>query len=114
MKKLLLPIALFTCVSAAVHAESACERLSVPELDYTADTPLAEVVKMQSAVKEFVASSEAYLKCIDAEKARGGDDATEEQRSEWLTLYNNTVDEMKSTADRFNAIVKEYKAAHPK
>ena len=114
MNKLFLLTTVTACVCATAHAESACERLPLPELNYSADMELAKVVEMQTSVKEFVASGEAYLKCIDGEKAKAGEEASDEQRGEWLALYNAAVDDMKTTADRFNGIVREYKSAHPK
>lgn len=108
------------CFAAALWTPAAlaeCEypqKVDIPNGD-TAERD--EMLTGQQAVKEYVASMEAYLECIVAEEkaARSGMDELEpeeeQQREEMLNKkYNAAVEEMETLAAQFNAEVQAFRA----
>ena len=95
----------------------ACEypsRVDIPDGDTASKD---EMIEGQRNVKSYVATMEAYLKClVDEEKAARAQleemSAEDEQlREDMLNKkYNAAVDEMENVAARFNAEVQAYKA----
>jgi len=94
----------------------ACEYPSRVDIPNGNSASKEEMVDGQRSVKEYVALMEAYLECIVAEEKafRSQTDnlsAEDEQaREEMLNKkYNAAVDEMETTAARFNAEVRVFK-----
>lgn len=82
--------AILTCSSAVVLACDAPSKPDLPDPE-TAVTP--QMVKAKNDVKSYLAAAEAFLGCTKSTKQ-----------------HNNMVDDMKTVADDFNAIVRAYKA----
>lgn len=88
-KKLLIAALLASCSSLAL----ACDKPSLPELPDPATAVTPQMVKAKNDVKAFLGAAETYLKCNISTKQ-----------------HNTMIDEMKTVADDFNAIVRAYKA----
>ena len=75
-----------------------------------------EMIEGQRGVKDYIASMEEYLACIEAaeqETVAGfveSDEATKQQRIEMFNKkYNAAVEEMNLVAEEFNVQVRAYK-----
>ena len=105
----------FALVALGQHA-MACDapaKVTVPDGETASKE---ELVATQKAVKDFIASMDAYLECIVEEEklARQAMDnlepEVEQRREELLTQkYNAGVDSMKVVEAEWNATVQAYK-----
>ncbi|WP_439135150.1 hypothetical protein [Pseudomaricurvus sp.] len=89
-KTLLLPALVFATFAPL---SMACSKPAAPSLPDPSSAVTPQMVKAKNDVKAFLDQAEVYLKC----KISTGQ-------------HNAMVDEMKSVADDFNTIVREYKA----
>jgi hypothetical protein len=74
----------------------ACDKPTPPNLPDPDTAVTAQMVKAKNEIKSFIATAEAYLKCIES-----SDDTAD---------YNSMVEEMQAAADEFNTIVRQYKS----
>jgi cyclophilin family peptidyl-prolyl cis-trans isomerase len=81
-------------------AVSQCSSPQVPQIPDGATASMDEMLAAQSAVRDFLAQSETYLKCLD--QASEGDDVSDEQRAALVHEHNTTVSLMEVIAQRFN------------
>lgn len=71
----------------------------------------ADVLAAQKAVKAFVAGGEEFIACLDKwEQSR--DEIGDEDRMAVIRHHNHMTDAMHAAGDRFNQVVREYKAAN--
>ena len=71
-----------------------------------------EMISANQAVKKFVAETEAYVECVDAEEAKlSEEELTPEIHESYVTRHNAAVDAMQTIADQFNGAIRAYKAA---
>ena len=79
------------------------------------------MLELQNSVKTFLSEAESYLACNEdvvkglnkrKERLDGASEIAEADQkiNVWLSRYNNTVDEMHAVGDRFNQLVKAYRA----
>jgi len=99
-----LVLALFG--SAAYAACSFPVPMQVPNGEYATEE---EMVATQARVKEFMATAEAYLACLDEEIAALTEEPSEEQLRIRDMRHNAAVDEMEKLAAEFNAQVRVFK-----
>ena len=97
-------------LAGLVFAE--CEREAAPDLPDGASATMEEMVAGQGAVKAYVASSNSYLECMDAEMAAIPEEETD-ARVAALESYNAAVDEQAAVAEGFNEQIRAFKAANP-
>lgn len=102
-----LPICL--CLSATV-AVAECTRDAAPAIPDGSAATLEDMQAAQQAMKAYMASSNAYLECLDKEGAAAGETEAEDARAARVANYNTAVDEQTAVADGFNAAVKAFKA----
>lgn len=69
-----------------------------------------EMLEAQKRVKDYVASMEAYLQCLDNELTAMGEAVTDEHRVIRDKRHNAAVDAMDQVAANFNTAVRAYKA----
>jgi len=69
----------------------------------------AEMVATQSDVKQYMASVEGYLICLNAEAKALGPDITEDEIRIRDMRHNAAVDEMNTLAADFNAQIRSFK-----
>jgi hypothetical protein len=93
----------------ASTAFAECIRPTAPTLPDGEVAELEAMVAGQKAVKAYVAETEAYLDCLNAEDAAGGDAEPAEAKMARIDEHNSAVDEMESVATTFNEEIKEYK-----
>jgi hypothetical protein len=109
VKKLLqiLPAGLLLVASGA-YAE--CSRPGSPVVPDGAATTEAELVDAQTAVKEFMEGTNAYLECLAQEEADAPEDEAPEVGSARIAAHNQAVDDMEVIAEQFNIAVRAWKA----
>jgi hypothetical protein len=86
---------------------------SFPETPVVPDGATAtgdDMVAASKAIKEYVTSTEATLKCLDDAKAAAGEEVTEEELATYTDTYNGKVDLLNETANAFNEQVRLYKS----
>ena len=103
---------LASLLAANALADRDCSRPSAPVVPDGAEVSEGQLVAAQKEVKEYVAQGQYYLKCLKAKEVQLGEDISEEQQSQLLAMYNELVDEMKSTSDEFNQAVRDYQSAN--
>ena len=109
MKKYLLAaILLAPLMSPTAFAE--CSKEAAPTIPDGASASEDEMKAGQQAVKAYIASSNAYLECLDAEGKAADPEEVQELKDARVSNYNTAVDEQTAVADRFNAAVKAFKA----
>ncbi len=92
-------------------AQAAClypAEINIPEGKTAAKE---EMVAANRAVKEYMATVDEYLACLDKEETDLGDAVTEEQKQLHTSRHNSAVDALNAVAARYNDQVKEYKKA---
>lgn len=94
----------------------ACDYPRKPDLPIGSKATKEDMLNGQRSVKDYMASMEAYLACIDKEEqetlATLGDLSDEEKVNREAALtkkYNAAVQEMELVAARFNEQVRDYK-----
>lgn len=92
MKNLIVSAAVLLLLSAKGYA---CDKPAPPALPDPSSAVLAQMAKAQNDVKNYMASAEAYLKCL------GDSDVSE---------YNKSITEMEALADSFNSLIRDFKA----
>jgi len=71
----------------------------------------ADVLAAQKAVKAFVAGGEEFIACLNKwEQSR--EEISDEDRMAVIRHHNHMTDAMHAAGDRFNQVVREYKAAN--
>ena len=87
-----------------------CSKEAAPTIPDGASASEDEMKAGQQAVKAYIASSNAYLECLDAEGVAAGAEELPEFKDARVSNYNAAVDEQTAVADSFNAAVKAFKA----
>lgn len=102
---------LIACAAAGVlqTAGAACTyppEVSVPDGKSATET---EMKAANAAVKEYMATVESYLDCLDEEEKALGETVTEEQKNVHTQRHNAAVDALNTVAQRYNEQVLAYK-----
>lgn len=117
IKLALIGLALGSTVSMAAE----CTAPSDPTLPDGATATMEQMLAGQKAVKEYQAANSEYRACLDpqvsaAEVAAAGDSPSEEAVAALKKInddYNASVSKEEELAIKFNAALRDYKAAHP-
>jgi len=104
-------VALLLSLTAAA-AGAKCTVEDTPSIPDGKTASEAEMGAAQQAVKAFMASSNAYLACLDEEGKAAGSGEAKAMKIARNKAYNAAVDEMNSVAGKFNSAIKAYKSAH--
>jgi hypothetical protein len=109
-------------LGAATASDAACTYPTAPNHIPDGKTAAKEdMLAAQTAVKQFMADMDVYLKCVDQENPppAPGAPLTEEQKKAQdaqervrVQKHNAAVADMESVADRFNTQRKAYVEAH--
>lgn len=97
-------------VRAAELEISQCRFPEPPTIPSGAEATEAEMGEAGAAVREFVAEVQSSLACLSEAEQVVGEEITEEQQAELVTIYNNGVDQMNSIAESYNEQVRAFKA----
>lgn len=109
MKKLLKILAAGLLIGAnAAYAE--CGRPDTPAVPDGSAATEAELVETQTAVKNYMEKTNAYLECLAAEEAAAPEDEAPEVASARIAAHNQAVDDMEVLAAQFNEAVRAWKA----
>lgn len=113
LTRTILPIALMFVAQSAFACDYP-EKASMPD---GATATKEQMIAGQASIKEYMATMEEYLSCIEAEEAAATlalgdvDDETTRRRNEIFNeKYNGAVDEMNRVAEEFNLQVRAYKS----
>ncbi|MDG1462644.1 MAG: hypothetical protein P8R04_03665 [Gammaproteobacteria bacterium] len=97
------------CLLVSLAANANCDfpaSLEVPDGNTASE---AELVASQAAIKQYMASAEEYVACLDAEAEAIGPEITEDQVRIRDMKHDAAVDEMEKLAAEFNAQVRAFK-----
>ena len=99
--KISLPLIFLTALGSAVSA-LACDAPAEIEIPPGDEATLDEMLAAQTGVREFIATMEEYLACMDGEIEALAEDTPEEDRVAMVEQYNTGVDRMEEVAAEFN------------
>ena len=113
--------AIIGLTSSAFAAE--CTRGEAPSVPNGETASRDEMISANKAIKEYVATTNTYIDCVDAAetaavaKAKADMPADKPDvaklnaiHAQYVTLHNSAVDAIQGVADQFNAAVRAYKA----
>lgn len=121
MKSVLSAVtAVFLFSSALTWAE--CERAEAPGIPDGSKATEQEMIEGQQKLKQYMASTETYLTCIDEEEKAAieveakatepaSEDAKVERAAAHTSAYNEAVQEMEAKAAEFNEQLKAFREA---
>ena len=110
MKLIASLVLLVSTAFAANVALADCDLPTAPDLPDGETSDLETMVEGQKAVKAYVASTEAYLDCLNQEGEVAAEEETPEQQLARIEAHNKAVDDMEAVAATFNEEIREYKA----
>lgn len=90
-----------------------CTRPPAPTVPQGATASNDQMVAASGAVKTYMAETESYLSCLQAQEALMKDQLTPELQQDMLNRYNSAVESMEAVAAEYNQAVRDYKAANP-
>lgn len=99
-----------SCFATTVFA---CENPPMVAIPDGAAASLDEMVAAQNGVREYMATMEDYLTCLNEELEAGGEEAPAEFKSLMVTRHNSAVAEMETVAAAFNEQLGAYREANP-
>jgi hypothetical protein len=97
------------CLLFSAAASANCDFPGSVEVPDGGTASEAELVASQAAIKQYMASAEEYIACLDAEAEAIGPEITEDQVRIRDMRHDSAVDEMEKLAAEFNAQVRAYK-----
>jgi hypothetical protein len=112
MHKTILAVVLGVAAGAVQAAELAIDHCKFPEpptVPEGAEATEAEMGQAGADVRDFVANIQSSLECLTEAEQALGEEITEEQQAQLVTIYNNGVDQMNSVAQNYNAQVRAFK-----
>lgn len=106
------PLTMLVLAGTAYAAEmdiSHCKFPDAPEVPDGAEASETQMGHAGVAVREFVSEIQASLECLTAVETSLGEEITEEQQAQLVTIYNNGVDQMQAVAENYNEQVRVFK-----
>ncbi len=104
-----IEVAFSEATSASGQLIETCPLPNKPAIPNGRTSSEGEMIEAQTAMKAYIAKGNEVLACLDRDKAKMGDQATEEYIQINTLFYNRMVDEMTSVGDLFNSAVRAYK-----
>jgi hypothetical protein len=95
---------------ATPGAFAACSRDAAPSVPDGKVATLDEMKAAQQAIKAYIASSNAYLACLDQEGQGAPADEPAEAKAARVASYNAAVDEQSAVAAQFNTARQAFNA----
>ena len=93
-------------------AEAACEYPAAIQIPDGKSATSEEIAATATTIKKFIADTDAYLACMDADEAALPiEQQTPEVKSLHAKRHNAAVDAMEATANQFNTQLRAFKAA---
>jgi len=108
--KLPLSTLLLGLMLGAAGAVAECAHEKAPAVPDGKSASLDDMKAAQQAVKSYLASSNAYLACLDAESQKAPADEPAETKAARVASYNAAVDEQNAVASQFNAARQSFNA----
>ncbi len=99
--------------TAATVDLTGCGFIEPPTVPDGASADQDAMAAAATSVREFAASMQDSLACIDKAEAGLGEEITPEQKQQINSVYNNGVDQMNAVVSSFNEQVRAYKEANP-
>lgn len=103
-------------LAAGITTSAVADECSLPAAPALPDGKTATEEQMiggQKAVKDFMATTDTYLACIEKAEAQvKKEEMTPERQQDYVQRYNSAVDVMEGVAAQFNQAVRDYKAAN--
>jgi hypothetical protein len=96
-------------VQAADMDLSHCKFPEAPEVPDGTQASETQMGQAGVAVREFVSGIQTSLECLTSVETSMGEEITEEQQAQLVTIYNNGVDQMQAVAENYNEQVRVYK-----
>lgn len=97
--------------SLSFLANAACEYPAAVKVPDGKSASKEEIEASGAEVRQYVATMEAYLECLDAEDAAIPPElVTRETRELHVKRYNAAVDELQATATEFNTQLRAFRA----
>jgi hypothetical protein len=87
-----------------------CTQLQAPTVPDGTTAQMEEMSDAGTAVRDFVSRTQDYLACLEGKEAAYGEDITPAQQAVIVAIYNQSVDAMQSTAERFNTALEDFRA----
>ncbi|MCL4722159.1 MAG: hypothetical protein KJ041_09455 [Gammaproteobacteria bacterium] len=104
-------LAISLLCSMASLADAACEYPPAVKVPDGKAATKAEIEASGAEVKQYIATMEGYLACLDQEEAAVPEEQkTPDTRALHVKRYNAAVDAMQATAAEFNAQLRAFKA----
>lgn len=89
-----------------------CSRPPSPAIPSGAAANQETMIAAQAAVKKFLADSEAFRNCLQAQEALvPKEQLTADLQKSYVERYNAAVDAEVATGNEFNQAIRDYKAA---
>ena len=106
-------LALLLLISSLTSvAQAACEYPAAIKIPDGKSATSDEIAATSTLVKKYIADTDAYLACMDAEEAALPiEQQTPEVKSLHAKRHNAAVDAMEATAAQFNTQLRAFKAA---
>lgn len=113
MRNVLIAAAALLAAGALQAAELELSQCAFPEAPSVPDGSTASEAELGQAgadVRDYVAGVQSSLECLTSLEDSLGEEITEEQQAQLVTLYNAGVDEMNSVAENYNEQVRAFKS----
>ncbi|MEM7283247.1 MAG: hypothetical protein AAF438_16650 [Pseudomonadota bacterium] len=108
-------------LSLNAHAERCAYPKGIQNMPNGKKATREQILETKKKVDTYISDAQAYLECIqkreDEMQAKSelapDDPINMERKALWSKRHNAMVEEMESTADRFNVELREFKKANP-
>ena len=102
-------VALAQAEAASTEVIETCPLPEKPSIPNGLKASEEEMLEAQQGIKDYIASGEAVLTCLDGLRQSWGETASEEQLQINDLFHNKMVDEMQAVGELFNSAVRAYK-----
>ena len=106
-------------LGSAVSMAEECVAPDAPQVPEGKEATLEQMLAAQKSIKEFQAANLSYMGCLEpmlsaAEaSAKEGEEGAVENYQKIQDTYNAAVSREEEVAGKFNAEIRDYKAANP-
>ncbi len=114
MKRLYISaIATSALIALPAFSQADCDRPDMINVPAGTTSTLDEMLEAQANVRDFLATMEEYLDCVNAEIESAPKDSPPETQAEMIEQFNSGITEMETVAARFNDARVAYQEANP-
>jgi hypothetical protein len=105
-------LVLLFLISSAASAQE-CDYPPLVLIPDGATSTMDDLLAAQGSIREYMATMDEYLDCINNELTAAGDNAPTEYKTIILSRHNAAISEMETVAADFNVEVQAYREANP-